>query len=56
MKESNFTGGLLWLIVINIVRLLIVIITLGIGFPWAICMRERWYEKHIIIDNKQLVF
>ena len=56
MKESNFTGGLLGLIGINIVCVLLVIITLGIGFPWAVCIRERWYTKHTVIDGKQLVF
>lgn len=54
--ESKFTGGLLGLIGINLLQLLLCAITLGIGAPWAICMKERWIAKHTIIDGHQLVF
>ena len=56
MQESKFTGGLLGLIGNGIVNVLIVIFTLGIGLPWAMCRSERWYAKHTYIDGKQLVF
>ena len=56
MKESKFTGGLLGLIGINILQSLLILITFGIGAPWAVCMKERWIAKHTIIDGKQLVF
>ena len=55
-RESRFTGGLLGLLGINILQGLLIGITLGIGAPWAICMKERWIAKHTIIDGKQLVF
>lgn len=54
--ESKFTGGLLGLIGINILSMLLMTITLGIGTPWAVCMKEKWYAEHTIIDGKQLVF
>lgn len=54
--ESKFTGGLDGLIGINIALFLISLITLGIGLPWALCMKERWYAKHTVIDGKQLTF
>lgn len=54
--ESKFTGGLLGLIGISILSWLLVIITLGIGVPWAVCLKEDWYVKHTIIDGKQLKF
>lgn len=54
--KSKFTGGLGGLIGINIAQFLISLITLGIGLPWALCMKERWYAKHTIIDGKQLTF
>ena len=54
--ESKFTGGLAGLIGIGIAQFLISLITLGIGVPWAVCMQERWYAKHTIIDGKQLTF
>ena len=56
LKESKFTGGLLGLIGINILQALLIGITLGIGAPWAICMKERWIAKHTYIDGRQLVF
>ena len=40
--ESKFTGGLLGLIGISILQYLICAFTLGIGAPWAICMKEKW--------------
>ena len=54
--ESKFNGGILGLIGINIVTVLLTFVTLGIGLPWAMCMRERWNAKHTIIDGKQVVF
>ena len=56
VKESKFDGGLLGLIGINILQVLLIMITLSIGTPWAICMKERWIAKHTYIDGKQLVF
>lgn len=55
-KVSKFTGGLLGLISINILQFLLVLVTLGFGAPWAICMKQRWIAKHTYIDGKQLVF
>ena len=54
--ESKFNGGLLGLIGIGILQGIITILTLGIGAPWAVCMKERWYAKHTKIDGKQVVF
>ena len=54
--KSLFNGGLLGLIGINILHGLLIMITLGFGVPWAICMKERWIAKHTFIDGHQLVF
>lgn len=56
MNESKFTGGLLGLIGISILQVLITVLTLGLAYPWAVCMKEKWVAKHTIIDGKQLVF
>ena len=53
---SQFTGGLLGLIGINILQSLIIMFTLGIGTTWAICVKERWIAKHTYIDGRQLKF
>ena len=54
--ESKFDGGLLGLIGIGILQGLLVIITLGFGVPWAVCIRERWIARHTVIDGRRLVF
>jgi uncharacterized membrane protein YjgN (DUF898 family) len=56
MRESEFNGGLLGLIGINILQGLIIAVTCGIAAPWAICLKERWIAKHTIIDGHQLMF
>lgn len=54
--ESKFTGGLLGLIGINILCGLLITFTLGLGLPWAVCIKQRWIAKHTIIDGYQVVF
>ncbi len=54
--ESKFTGGLLGLIGINILSAILIFITLGLGAPWAICMREGWIAKHTVLDGRALTF
>lgn len=54
--ESKFDGRLLGLIGIGILQGLLTVITLGLGAPWAVCMKERWMAKHTVIDGKRLVF
>lgn len=56
MQESKFTGGLLGLIGINLLQALLIAITLGIGAPWAICIKQRWIARHTVIDGHPLVF
>lgn len=55
-SESKFDGGLLGMIGISILQGLLIGITLGIGAPWAICMKERWIARHTVIDGRRLVF
>ncbi len=54
--QSKFTGGLLGLIGINILRFLLTVITIGIARPWATCMLERWYAEHTVLDGRRLTF
>ncbi len=54
--ESKFTGGLLGLIGISILSAILTCITLGLGTPWAICLKEAWMAKHTVIDGRQLKF
>lgn len=54
--ESKFNGGLLGLIGISILQWIITVFTLGLGAPWAICLKESWYAKHTVIDGRQVTF
>ena len=54
--KSKFTGGLLGLIGINLLQGLLILITLGIGAPWAVCLKERWIAHHTVIDGRRLTF
>ena len=54
--KSEFTGGLLGLIGNRILCFLVILITFGLGVPWATCISQRWYAKHTIIDGYQLCF
>lgn len=54
--ESKFTGKLWGLICLGLKQFLLCLVTLTLGTPWAICMRERWIAKNTIIDNKQVIF
>lgn len=56
MKKSEFTGGLLGLIGINLLAMLITTITLGICLPYAIVIIQKWYTEHTIIDGHKLTF
>lgn len=55
-NESYFDGGLLELIVWNIICALITIFTLGICFPFAICLLLKWEASHTVIEGKRLKF
>lgn len=54
--KSEFTGGLLGLIGVYLAFAFISGITLGIGVPWAVCFKEKWFAEHTYIDGHQLVF
>lgn len=55
-KNSYFDGGLLQLIGWKLLGTLITALTLGICFPWALCMIYDWETKHTVIEGKRLKF
>lgn len=55
-NNSYFDGGLFQLIGWRILGTLVTIFTLGICFPWAICMIYNWETKHTVIEGKRLRF
>lgn len=56
MNDSYFDGGLFQLIGWRIVGFLVIILTLGICYPWALCMVYNWEIKHTVINGKRLAF
>lgn len=56
VQESYFDGGLLQLIGWKILGSLITVCTLGICFPWAVCMIYDWETKHTVINGKRCYF
>lgn len=55
-QESYFDGGLLQLIGWSIVGFLITILTLGICYPWALCLVYKWKIEHTVIEGRRLKF
>jgi len=53
---SYFDGGLLSLIGWKILGFLVTILTLGICYPWALCMVYGWKINHTVIEGKRLKF
>lgn len=56
MENSYFDGGLLQLTGWRLVGALITVVTLGICYPWALCMVYGWKTKHTVINGHRLVF
>ena len=55
-EKSYFDGGLFQLIFWALLGGLVTIFTLGICYPWAICMIYRWEAKHTVINGHRLKF
>lgn len=55
-EQSYFDGGLLQLIGWSILGGLVTMFTLGICYPWALCMLYSWKIKHTVIEGKRLKF
>src|SRR5919205_1028254 len=55
-RQFAFDGGAGTYIGTGILAFLITVFTLGICFPFAYVLRERWRAKHSYIDGRQLVF
>jgi len=56
MEKSYFDGGLLQLIGWKILGGLVTAVTIGICYPWALCMVYGWKINHTVIDGRRLKF
>ncbi len=55
-NDSYFDGNNWQLIGYRILSALVNIITLGIAYPWMLCMVQRWEVKHTVIHGRRLKF
>lgn len=53
---SEFRGTTLQLLGWRLLGILLSVVTLGIGAPWAHCMIYRWETNHTYVNGKQLHF
>lgn len=54
--KSYFDGGILQLLGWSILGALVTTCTLGICYPWALCMRYGWKVNHTVINGRRLKF
>ena len=52
----QFEGGAATYVGTAILGFLITLCTLGICYPFALVLKERWRAKHSYIDGQRLVF
>ncbi len=55
-KNSYFDGGLFEYLGWMILGTIITVITLGLAYPWAVCMIYGWKINHTVVEGKRLKF
>ena len=55
-KQFTFDGGAATYIGTAILGWLITVLTIGIGYPWSLCMYYKWRSKHTMINGRRLRF
>ncbi|WP_304676857.1 DUF898 family protein [uncultured Lactobacillus sp.] len=55
-RNSFFDGGLLSFIGWHILGTVITVCTLGICYPWAVCMTYGWEINHTVIEGHRMKF
>ncbi|WP_027084417.1 DUF898 family protein [Cohnella panacarvi] len=54
--KSYFDGGLLSYIGWSILGFFVTVFTLGICYPWALCMIYGWKINHTVVEGRRLKF
>jgi uncharacterized membrane protein YjgN (DUF898 family) len=55
-SRFHFDGGAATYLGTGILAFLITVFTLGVCYPFALVLRERWRAKHTYIDGHRLMF
>ena len=53
-KNFVFDGGAATYFGTAILGWLITVFTLGIGYPWALCLFQKWKAKHTYVQENNL--
>ena len=54
--QSYFDGSLLGLIANRFLMILVVVFTLGLGTPWALCRAFKYEINHTVVEGHRLRF
>lgn len=52
----RFDGGAGSYIGVGILSALLTVLTLGIAYPWAVCMSYRWRAEHTLVYGRRVHF
>lgn len=55
-QAFRFDGGAATYLGTGILAFLVTVCTLGVCYPFALVLRERWKAKHTYINGQQLAF
>ena len=55
-RTHTFDGGAATYLGTSLLAGLITVCSLGIAYPYALCLRQRWKAKHTYINGHRLVF
>ncbi len=55
-KKSKFRGSALGYFFVRFISNIIIILSFGLLYPFAICFKLKWVARKTIIDNKRLKF
>ena len=55
-RSFSFDGGAATYIGTALLALLITVVTVGLAFPFALVLRQRWQAKHTFVEGRQLQF
>ena len=55
-NQTERRGGALKRLLINLGVLLGSLFTLGIAYPFLVCMKEKWLKSHTFVNGRQLEF
>ncbi len=55
-NKSYFDGDIFSYIGYSIICGILIVITIGFGTPWAVCIMLRWKTNHTIIDGRRMYF